>query len=87
VTPTVALPSGAIGSSPDPFAILELARDVRPPDYATSFVRQALQLSDLERPISVCAIERPDWLGAVLETPGVAVTDVAEALAHYARID
>jgi len=26
-------------------------------------------------------------LGAVLETPGVAVTDVAEALAHYARID
>lgn len=86
VTPTVALPSGAIGDRPDPFALLELARDVRPPDYATSFVRQALQISDLERPISVCAIERPDWLGAVLEEPGVAVTDVAEALAHYARV-
>lgn len=86
VTPTVALPSGDSTQAPDPFAILELARDVRPPDYAASFVRQALQLSDLERPISVCAIERPDWLAAVLETPGVAATDVAEALAHCAHV-
>lgn len=86
VTPTVALPSGELTHAPDPFALLELARDVRPPDYATSYVRQALQLSDLDRPVSVCAIERPDWLRAVLEEPGVAVTDVQEALGHYARI-
>lgn len=86
VTPTVALPSGELTHAPDPFALLELARDVRPPDYATSYVRQALQISDLERPISVCSIERPDWLGAVIEAPGVAVTDVAEALGHYARV-
>jgi len=87
VTPTVALPPDTVlGRAPDPFALLELARDVRPPDYATSFVRQATQLSELERPISVCSAERPDWLLAVIEEPGVAVTSLAEALAHYADV-
>ena len=33
---------------PDPWALVELARDVRPPDYATSFARQATQLSGLD---------------------------------------
>jgi len=84
VTPTVVRPLEALETAPDPFALLELARDVRPPDYATSFVRQACQLSQLDRPISVCAIERPDWLAAVVEEPGVLVTTLAEALAHYA---
>jgi pimeloyl-ACP methyl ester carboxylesterase len=86
VTPAVARPAEASTCAPDPFALLELARDVRPPDYATSFVRQASQLSDLERPISVCAVERPDWLAAVIEEPGVAVTTLAEALEHHAGI-
>jgi hypothetical protein len=72
------------GRAPDPFALVDLARDVRPPDYATSFARQASQLSGLERPLSVCSIERPDWLAAVLDEPGVADTTLAEALAHYA---
>lgn len=86
VTPTVVRPTDAELRAPDPFAMLELARDVRPPDYATSFVRQTTQLSELERPISVCGVERPDWLVAVIEEPGVAVTTVAEALAHYSAI-
>jgi pimeloyl-ACP methyl ester carboxylesterase len=86
VTPAVLHPVGAIGTAPDPYALLELARDVRPPDYATSFVRQTCQLSELERPISVCALERPDWLAAVVEEPGVATTSLAEALAHYAAV-
>ena len=72
------------GRAPDPFALIELARDVRPPDYATSFARQAAQLSGLERPLSVCSLERPDWLRAVLDEPGVADTTLGEALAHYA---
>jgi len=84
VTPTVVRPVEALDSVPDPFALLELARDVRPPDYATSFVRQACQLSELDRPISVCAIERPDWLAAVVEEPCVLVTSLGEALSHYA---
>ena len=71
---------------PDPFAVVELSRDVRPPDYASSFARQAAQLSGLERPITVCAIGRPDWLRAVLEEPGVEVCDAREALATYARL-
>ena len=84
VTPAVVGPVGAPLAAPDPFALIELARDVRPPDYATSFVRQACQLSELDRPISVCAIERPDWLAAVVEEPCVAVTTLTQALAHYA---
>lgn len=85
VTPAVVRPVEKLEQAPDPFALLELARDVRPPDYATSFVRQACQLSQLDRPISVCAIERPEWLAAVVEEPGAAVTTLAEALSHYAR--
>lgn len=72
---------------PDPFALAELARDVRPADYASSFARQAAQLSGLEHPIAVCAVGRPDWLRAVLDEPGVEEWDVTRALSTYARID
>ncbi len=75
---------GAVGP-PDPFALVELAVDVRPPDYASSFARQATQLSDMERPISVCTLERPDWLRAVLDEPGVEECEPAQALAYYAE--
>lgn len=70
-------------SPPDPWALVELARDPRPPDYATSFVRQAAHLSGLDTPISVCALARPDWLDAVAQEPGVQESSVAEALALY----
>ena len=69
---------------PDPFALAELATDVRPPDYATIFARQAAQFSGLPRPISVTACERPDWLAAVVNELGVEVTSVREALEWYA---
>lgn len=75
------------GLAPDPFALVDLARDVRPPDYATSFARQAHQLSGLDRPVSVCSFERPDWLAAVCEEPGVVVTRIRDALEEYARIE
>ena len=84
VTPSITAPAEAGAGPPDPHALIELARDVRPPDYATSFVRQASQLSGLERPLSVCAVERPDWLAAVVEEPGAECTTLGEALAHYA---
>jgi pimeloyl-ACP methyl ester carboxylesterase len=69
---------------PDPFAIADLATDIRPPDYVTVYARQAAQLSGLQRPVSVCARERPRWLSAVLDEVGVEETSVAEALEHYA---
>lgn len=70
-------------SPPDPWALVELALDPRPPDYATSFVRQAAHLSGLENPITVSALARPEWLDAVAQEPGVQTTTVEEALAAY----
>jgi len=85
-TPQIALPEPGAVAPPDPFALLELASDVRPPDYASSFVRQATHLSGLERPLSVCARERPDWLVGVLAEPGVEACELESALAHHAQV-
>lgn len=74
----------ANGSAPDTYALVELGRDLRPPDYATSFVRLALDGSSLDEPIAVSAIFRPDWLEAVANQPGVIDVSVAEALEIYA---
>jgi pimeloyl-ACP methyl ester carboxylesterase len=81
---SLAMPLSSAGGPPDPFALLELSRDLRPPDYATSFLRQANHLSGLPRPVSVCCRERPEWLRAVVAEPGVEETSLAEALAHHA---
>lgn len=70
-------------ATPDPLAMYELARDVRPPDYALDYVRQAVEWSGLEHPISVCTRVRPEWLAAVADHSGVADTTVALALAGY----
>jgi pimeloyl-ACP methyl ester carboxylesterase len=70
---------------PDPFALAELSTDIRPPDYACIFARQAAQFSGLSRPISVSACERPAWLSAVLNEIGVEATNLREALEWYAR--
>jgi pimeloyl-ACP methyl ester carboxylesterase len=83
-TPHVELVAVDGKGPPDPFALAELSRDLRPPDYATGFVRQATHLSGLARPITVCARERPDWLRAVVEEPGVDTSTLDDALAFYA---
>lgn len=68
--------------APDPWALAELSRDVRPADYATSFARLVLQVSELRNPLVVTARVRPPWLEAVADEPGVAeATSMAEALA------
>jgi pimeloyl-ACP methyl ester carboxylesterase len=72
------------GTTPDPYALVELGRDLRPPDYATSFVRLAVQGSTLDDPITVSAVYRPAWLEAVAAEYGVADRPVAEALEAYA---
>ncbi len=83
-SPTVVRLDRTVPTPPDPFALLELARDVRPPDYATSFARQATHLSGLTTPISVCALGRPAWLEAVVGEPGVETADLEQALGLHA---
>jgi pimeloyl-ACP methyl ester carboxylesterase len=71
-TSHIGLPDAEAVSPPDPFALLELSIDVRPPDYIGMFSLRARELSGLDRPISVCAAERPVWLETVLEDRGAA---------------
>jgi pimeloyl-ACP methyl ester carboxylesterase len=71
---------------PDPFALAELSRDVRPPDYAASFARQVTHFSDLANPIAVSAVARPEWLAAVVAEPGVVTLPLSDALALYASL-
>jgi pimeloyl-ACP methyl ester carboxylesterase len=68
---------------PDPWAMTELSRDVRPPDYAASFVRAALQQSGVSWPFAVCARWRPPWLEAVAMEQGVLEVWLDEAIAFY----
>lgn len=74
-------------TTPDPLVLYELARDVRPPDYAVEFVRQARQWSGLDEPIAVCTLVRPEWLAAVAEQEGVLDATIVEALARFGAID
>ncbi|MEN8159752.1 MAG: alpha/beta hydrolase [Myxococcota bacterium] len=85
-TPSIPFPNPGAGGTPDPFALVELSRDVRPPDYATAFLRQANELSGLEHPVSVCAAERPDWLDAVVREPGTRECPLTSALSHYSGV-
>ena len=86
-SPTVPYASVAPTGPPDPFAMAELSRDPRPPDYAQPFVRFVLAGSDLDRPLWVSAVVRPEWLAAVAAEPGVGHGTIAEGLAHYATLD
>ena len=70
---------------PDPFALVELATDIRPRDYACSFARQAAQFSGLSRPLIVCARERPGWLDSVVRELDLELTPFPQALNWCAR--
>lgn len=85
-TPESLAASTATSGLPDPFALVELARDVRPGDYATTYARQALQFSALDVPLAIAAVVRPPWLDAVAEEPGVIAEPLADALARFAAI-
>jgi pimeloyl-ACP methyl ester carboxylesterase len=74
----------AVSTTPDPYALLELSRDVRPPDYALDFVRFAVEDSELESPIVVSTRVRPDWVAAVADDIGVLDLPLDEAVRHLA---
>ena len=86
VSTHIGTPDLRASAPPDPFALLELSADVRPPDYVALFVQRARDLSGLDRPVAVCATERPVWLEAVLEDPGAVVSRPDEALTRYASL-
>lgn len=72
------------GRPPDPYALFELSRDLRPPDYAALFVRLAVESSGLDEPIAVAAVVRPPWLAAVVDEVGVTTCSARDALELYA---
>ena len=71
---------------PDPYALFELSRDLRPPDYATLFVRLAIEGSGIDEPIIVSAVVRPPWLEAVVGEMGVGSAPLVDALATFAAL-
>jgi pimeloyl-ACP methyl ester carboxylesterase len=82
-SPMVVIGAVLPGGPPDPFALVEMSRDVRPPDYALSWVHQAVEVSELDTPLAVVARVRPPWLAAVAESPGAIETTIDEALALF----
>lgn len=85
-SPTVPYPHAAPAGPPDPFALAELSRDPRPADYAQTFVRFVSEGSDLDPPLWVAAVVRPEWLAAVAAEPGIGSGTIAEGLAMYSAV-
>jgi pimeloyl-ACP methyl ester carboxylesterase len=83
-TPFVLAEPLSVTGTPDPYALLDLHHDVRPPDYATSFARLAAALSGLDVAVAVSAMVRPPWLAAVILEPGVRELSLPDALALFA---
>ena len=84
-TPTVARIDPEAVAPPDPYAMAELSKDVRPPDYAVDFVHMAISGSGMSNPFAICAKARPEWLKAVAEELGIVQTTVEEALRTFSR--
>lgn len=72
---------------PDPYALLEMSQDVRPPDYATTYARQAATLSGLDTSIVVAAVVRPPWLAAVAAEPGVRSVGRGDCVDVFADVE
>jgi pimeloyl-ACP methyl ester carboxylesterase len=79
--------TGQAVGAPDPFALAELSRDVRPPDYAVNYVRLALQFSGLDEPLAVVSRAHTPWLDAVAAEPGVVTTSIVQAIGRFAQAD
>ncbi|HEV3494710.1 MAG TPA: alpha/beta hydrolase [Actinomycetes bacterium] len=84
ITPFVLAQPLEVAGSPDPYALLDLHHEVRPPDYAGSYARLAATLSGLDVAVAVSAVVRPPWLAAVAIEPGVRELPLERALALFA---
>lgn len=75
------------GTAPDPWALIELSRDARPPNYAITFTRLAVAASSSDEPIAVTTRVTPPWIEAIRAEPGVLTgVTVNEALEIYAAV-
>jgi pimeloyl-ACP methyl ester carboxylesterase len=75
------------GQIPDPWALIELSRDARPPSYTTTFARLAVSGSGIADPIAVACKVAPPWVEAIRAEPGVMVDiTLQDALDIYAAI-
>lgn len=77
-------PGPRVGTAPDPWALFELSRDARPPNYALTFIGLAKAGSGLEDPVAVTCTVNPPWVEAIRAEAGV-LTDITvqEALDIY----
>lgn len=85
-SPLVPYPEPNALPVPDPFALLELSRDVRPADYAHTYMQFISERSEMERPVTVAAVVRPAWLDAVATSPAAGESDLGAALRYYATL-
>lgn len=83
--PTFVTPAYPSTATPDPYALVELSRDIRPPDYATRFARFAVDNASVDEPLVISARIRPDWLVAVAAEAGVVSRPFDTAVAHLGR--
>ena len=82
-TPYVNVLHASGTTKPDTYALLELSRDPRPPDYALDYVRFVLEDSEIENPIVVSARIRPEWLAAVAADIGVIELPLDQAIESF----
>ena len=82
-TPTVVRIDVHAPAPPDPYALAELSKDIRPPDYAVDFARLAADAN--RNPFALVARARPPWLEAVADEVGAVPTSLADALRTFAR--
>lgn len=81
----IATVGGRSGHTPDPWALIELSRDARPANYASTFARLSVTGPNNIDPIAVCCVVRPPWIEAINEEPGVMTgLSAEEALESYA---
>ena len=82
----VGLLSGASPDAPDPYALAELASDVRAPEYAAAFAAAAQRGEHQPERVFVVARATPPWLVAVCAVGGVRRCSPAQALGAAARL-
>lgn len=86
-TPEIVAAGPRSGTTPDPWALIELSRDARPPTYAATFVRLATNGSGIDDPVASACRVTPPWVEAVNAEPGVMTDiDMQEALDIYAAL-
>jgi pimeloyl-ACP methyl ester carboxylesterase len=82
-TPTVVRVDLNAPAPPDPFALAELSKDVRPPDYAIEFANLAHR--NMRAPLAIVARARPEWLQAVADEISAPPMTLTQALHMYGR--